>query len=376
MSKLVKAFAPASVAILGASDNPHKAGGRPIAFLKRYGFAGRIYPVNPARAQVQGLRAYAALAALPEVPELVIVAVGGAAGLAMVEACAAAGVPVVHPIVEQEGDQLAACIAAARAHGVQVHVWKVCWEVGWQGARDAHEPFEREGRLQVDRFGRTRRALCPSNPVNRRYELDAILEAAEYDVDGIHLDYIRYPDASACYCAGCRRRFSQWLAKPIRAWPDDVRAGAWRGAYTAWRRDQITTFVRAVRNAARAANPALRVSAAVYPLHPDCADSIGQDWALWLKEDLVDFVCPMNYESRAGALGALVARQLALPDTAGRLYPGLGVTAMDSQLSADQTIEQIRRVRAAGAGGFVLFDLNRTLEHDVLPMLKLGATRP
>ncbi len=49
---------------------------------------------------------------------------------------------------------------------------------------------------------------------------------------------------------------------------------------------------------------------------------------------------------------------------------------MDSQLSADQTIEQIRRVRAAGAGGFVLFDLNRTLEHDVLPMLKLGATRP
>ena len=95
MSKLVKAFAPASVAILGASDNPHKAGGRPIAFLKRYGFAGRIYPVNPARAQVQRLRAYAALAALPEVPELVIVAVGGAAGLAMVEACAAAGVAVV-----------------------------------------------------------------------------------------------------------------------------------------------------------------------------------------------------------------------------------------------------------------------------------------
>ncbi|MFC7556222.1 CoA-binding protein [Pseudoroseomonas wenyumeiae] len=81
--------------MLGASDNPHKAGGRPIAFMRQYGFQGRVYPVNPARAEVQGLRSYASLAELPEVPELVIVAVGGAEGLRLVEQCAAAGVGTV-----------------------------------------------------------------------------------------------------------------------------------------------------------------------------------------------------------------------------------------------------------------------------------------
>ncbi|MFD1109570.1 acetate--CoA ligase family protein [Pseudoroseomonas ludipueritiae] len=95
MNSLARALAPASIAVLGASDNPHKAGGRPIAFMRQYGFQGRIYPVNPGRAEVQGLRAYASLADLPERPELALVAVGGAEGLKLVEQCAAAGVGTV-----------------------------------------------------------------------------------------------------------------------------------------------------------------------------------------------------------------------------------------------------------------------------------------
>ena len=50
------ALEPRSVAIVGASDNPHKVGGRPILFMKRYGYRGAIYPVNPGRAEVQGLK--------------------------------------------------------------------------------------------------------------------------------------------------------------------------------------------------------------------------------------------------------------------------------------------------------------------------------
>src|SRR5207237_493067 len=38
---------PASVAIIGASDNPHKVGGRPLLYLQRYGYRGAIYPINP-----------------------------------------------------------------------------------------------------------------------------------------------------------------------------------------------------------------------------------------------------------------------------------------------------------------------------------------
>nr|WP_239009527.1 CoA-binding protein [Delftia lacustris] len=65
---LLQALNPRSVAILGASDNPIKAGGRPIDYLRRHGFAGRILPVNPKRAEVQGLAAYPRCARCPRRP--------------------------------------------------------------------------------------------------------------------------------------------------------------------------------------------------------------------------------------------------------------------------------------------------------------------
>ncbi len=91
---LQSALAPRSVAVIGASDNPHKVGGRPILYLQRYGYRGAIYPVNPGRSTVQGLRAFARLEDLPEAPELAIVAVAGEEAVRAVQSCAAAGVKV------------------------------------------------------------------------------------------------------------------------------------------------------------------------------------------------------------------------------------------------------------------------------------------
>lgn len=48
------ALNPRSIAIVGASDNPHKVGGRPILFMNKYGYKGKVFPINPARAEVQG----------------------------------------------------------------------------------------------------------------------------------------------------------------------------------------------------------------------------------------------------------------------------------------------------------------------------------
>ena len=88
------ALAPRSIAVIGASDNPHKVGGRPILYLQKFGYRGAVYPVNPGRATVQGLRAYASIRDLPEAPELAIVAVAGEEAVRAVEACAAQGVKV------------------------------------------------------------------------------------------------------------------------------------------------------------------------------------------------------------------------------------------------------------------------------------------
>ena len=68
---------PRSIAMIGASENPNKIGGRPIAYLRRYGFKGKVYPINPTRKELQGQACYPSLADLPEVPDLAVVAVPG-----------------------------------------------------------------------------------------------------------------------------------------------------------------------------------------------------------------------------------------------------------------------------------------------------------
>ena len=88
------ALAPRSIAIVGASDNPHKVGGRPILYMKRFGYRGAIYPINPGRAEVQGLKAYRSIAETPEAPDLAVIAVAGDEAVRAVEECAKKGVQV------------------------------------------------------------------------------------------------------------------------------------------------------------------------------------------------------------------------------------------------------------------------------------------
>jgi len=94
MSRLKAALDPRSVAIIGASENPNKVGGRPVHYLEKFGFKGRIFPVNPTRKEIQGHKCYPSLADLPEAPEMVIVAVAGDSAIGAVEDCAARGVKV------------------------------------------------------------------------------------------------------------------------------------------------------------------------------------------------------------------------------------------------------------------------------------------
>ncbi|MEI4274032.1 acetate--CoA ligase family protein [Klenkia sp. LSe6-5] len=85
-------FRPRSIAVVGASSSAEKIGGRPVRLLRQHGFPGAVYPINPGAGQVQGLPAFAALADLPEVPDLVVVAVPGPAAVAAVAEAGQLGV--------------------------------------------------------------------------------------------------------------------------------------------------------------------------------------------------------------------------------------------------------------------------------------------
>ena len=86
---------PRSIALIGASDDTSKTGGRPLMFLRKSGFKGKIYPINPRRSTVQGEQAWASLRDLPEVPDHVYVLTPTESAVEAVRECAELGVKVV-----------------------------------------------------------------------------------------------------------------------------------------------------------------------------------------------------------------------------------------------------------------------------------------
>lgn len=85
-------LAPRSIALIGASQDPTRIGGRPLEYLKRYGYRGDVYPINPKYVQIDGWRCYPAITDVREPIDLAIVAVGRAMVFNVLKQCAQAGV--------------------------------------------------------------------------------------------------------------------------------------------------------------------------------------------------------------------------------------------------------------------------------------------
>jgi acyl-CoA synthetase (NDP forming) len=119
---------PRAVAVVGASDDGDKVGGRPLRYLREFGFRGTVLPVNPNRTTVQGLVAYSDVGELPTVPDVALIALAGKPAVEAVIASADLGVKgcivmaagfgeTDDPQAQQLQRQM---VAAARHHGMRV----------------------------------------------------------------------------------------------------------------------------------------------------------------------------------------------------------------------------------------------------------------
>jgi len=237
---------------------------------------------------------------------------------------------------EQEGDQLSACLAAARGSGIRVHAWILCFSAT-RGTKERLEIFRRRGwRLKTAR-GELTEYLDPALPAVREYVLAAVDELqSRYPVHGVHLDFVRYGDSAV---------------KPRNA------------------ANFVTSFVLEARR--RVKRPKW-LTTAVYGKYPNCVGSVAQDWDNWLALGAVDYVVPMNYTESPAVLEELLRQQSQVPGRSRRTIVGLGVTANESRLDARQVIDQIRMVRRYGMAGESLFDLDTVLEKTIFPYLGMG----
>ncbi len=266
-------------------------------------------------------------------------------------------------------DQMAACLEAARRHGIEVHVWRGNWQVygAPEGLTDewfAQDRFvvsveQAMGQEELDQQYRwSHRWLDPSDERNRQLEIAAMEELArKYHPDGIHYDFMRYPSSRYCYCERCHRLFEQWAQVTVANWPADCwEGGPLLARYREWRRHLQTSLVAEIRERLAAIDPEIEISLAARASVTGAVESDAQDWPTWSREGYLDFLCPMDYTGDLGVFRDKLAPQMEAVGGVLPVYAGIGVSPTRSDSAANFS-EQIMIARELGADGFLVFSL-------------------
>ncbi len=276
----------------------------------------------------------------------------------------------------RENDPVAEGLAACRAAGIEFHAWRVTYHLG-SAPQDYRDQLRAEGRISVNPAGVEAPFANPGDPRNYALEVAVAREFLErYDVDGLHLDYIRYTDEPSYefdYSDVSRQEFGKVLGTTIDPadWPGIVVDGRLRMAYNEWMRSNIDRLVEANHRLVNELRPHAVLSIAAWRDPRWDRVTIMQDWPKWVEQGWVDLLIPMNYATSLVTLDGYVTRQLA--QTAGntRYASGLGAWLLDSPA---ELLEQVALSRAGGADGFVLFSNNAPDLDRQLHALAAGAT--
>jgi uncharacterized lipoprotein YddW (UPF0748 family) len=288
-------------------------------------------------------------------------------------------------------DPLDATLKLAHQQGLRVHAWVnvnlVASAVDPPSANDhvvvrhpewlmVPQALSREmaliaptSRLYVDKLARWIRSqmteveglyLSPIPEAAADYTVEVVADmVSRYEVDGVHLDYMRYPNDEFDCSREALSLFGTYLAGKL---PETSTAGTRRSAnpltslelyperWREFRRARLTALLARLRQAVKIQRPQAVVSVAVVPDAEDAAARRLQDWRGWLERGLVDVVCPMAYATDSASFTAQVAsaRQVAGDRP---VWAGIGAY----RLSSSQTIENIQIARRLGASGIVLF---------------------
>ena len=247
-------------------------------------------------------------------------------------------------------DPLSYAIEACRQRGIECHAWFVVYPTGsetmYTGMFRTNSTFERKN---LEKTYKDEAYLDPGNPQTDAYLLSLVKEiVSNYDIDGIHFDYIRYPDNPAEF-------------------PDND-TYRWYGngeSKSEWRRKNINRFVYAAYDTVKALKPWVQVSSSVigmyeeisgYPRRYWTASSVFQDPIDWFSKGKHDFIVPMAYFS-GKFFNASVKDWISRTDDR-FVVPGLGVFRMDSKESrwgASVIYDQVRFSREVRVPGNAFF---------------------
>jgi uncharacterized lipoprotein YddW (UPF0748 family) len=211
--------------------------------------------------------------------------------------------------------------------------------------------------------------ISPANPAVKDNLYNIWMDiATRYEVDGLHFDYVRYPNQQYDYSGASINRFRQEMEKKLTRRERAVCAARFQqdplfyaktfpAAYAEFQRDQVSELVARIYGGVKRIKPNAIVSAAVFANEEDAERSRFQDWKRWMRMGWLDVVCPMAYTPDTSAF----RKQLltAVNIAAGRpVWGGIGA----HKQTAESAVEKIRVARQLGAQGFILFSYDSTIK--------------
>ncbi len=280
--------------------------------------------------------------------------------------------PQQNPLT-QGWNPLKEAVELAHERGMELHAWVWVFAAGNQAHNSlVNLPSDYPGPILAvhpdwanydDRgsmipLGQTKPFLDPANPAVRQYLRQLFEEiVTNYDVDGLQLDYIRYPfqDPSAGrtygYGTAARQQFQTLTGvDPMTLSPQN--SGQLWQQWTEFRLAQINSFVADTSRLMHRLKPDLILSTAVFamPEHQRI-QQLQQDWEIWAKQGDVDLIVLMSYAMDTNRLQQLTAPWLEGSMGSALVVPGIRLLNLPNAT----VVDQIQALRDSSAGGYALF---------------------
>jgi uncharacterized lipoprotein YddW (UPF0748 family) len=280
--------------------------------------------------------------------------------------------PRPEAIADPDFDPLGTLLPMAHAAGLEVHAWVNAMLV-WSADRAPRDPRHvlrahpewvtrlADGRSlaqlkprQRERMGLEGVFLAPGHPGVRGWLAGVVGELVRrYDVDGVHLDYIRLPGVPVGYDATTRARFAgETGIDPARR--DRLGAAeraAFDSAWAAFQARELGAVVAAVRETLRSARPGLPLSAAVRSDTLTASRLHAQPWPAWLRAGLLDRAFAMCYAPDVQPVMDELVSYAEGIGMDGRVVPGFAVYNAPPQAAA----AKINGARALGYRSLALY---------------------